>query len=63
VDQGGTVNTISVASFDEAILTVVEAGGSTVTQKVTIPGIGYRAYCKDTEGNIFGILEADASAH
>ena len=63
VDQGGTVNTISVASIDEATLTVVEAGGSIVTPKVTIPGIGYHAYCKDAEGNIFGILEADESAH
>jgi predicted enzyme related to lactoylglutathione lyase len=62
VDQGGTVNTISVASIDEATLKVVEAGGSIVTQKATIPGIGYHAYCKDTEGNIFGILEADESA-
>jgi predicted enzyme related to lactoylglutathione lyase len=63
VDQEGTVNTISVASIDEATPKVVQAGGSIVTPKVTIPGIGYHAYCKDTEGNIFGILVPDESAH
>jgi predicted enzyme related to lactoylglutathione lyase len=62
MNQKGIVNTISVASIDEATPKVVEAGGSVVTPKVTIPGIGYLAYCKDTEGNIFGILEADESA-
>ncbi len=62
-DQEGTVITISVASIDEAIPKVLEAGGSIVTQKAAIPGVGYHAYCKDTEGNIFGLLEADESAH
>jgi predicted enzyme related to lactoylglutathione lyase len=29
---------------------------------MTIPGHGYFAYCKDTEGNVFGIIESDESA-
>lgn len=31
--------------------------------KTAIPGIGYHAYCQDTEGNVFGIMEEDPSAH
>ena len=30
--------------------------------KTAIPGIGYFAHCRDTEGNVFGILEGDAAA-
>jgi uncharacterized protein len=30
--------------------------------KSVIPGIGYFAYCQDTEGNTFGILQPDATA-
>jgi hypothetical protein len=27
-----------------------------------IPGVGWQAYCKDTEGNLFGIHQADTNA-
>lgn len=30
--------------------------------KMSIKGVGYCAYFKDTEGNVFGVIEADASA-
>lgn len=58
----GTVNTIDVASIFEFMAKVKEEGGEVITPKMTIPGIGYHAYCKDTEGNLFGIMEADESA-
>jgi predicted enzyme related to lactoylglutathione lyase len=29
---------------------------------MAIPGVGYLAYCQDTEGNTFGIMQADPSA-
>jgi predicted enzyme related to lactoylglutathione lyase len=57
-----TVNTIGVASVDEAIKAVERAGGKMIQPKVPIPGIGYFAYCQDTEGNVFGILQPDMSA-
>jgi hypothetical protein len=41
---------------------VEEAGGKVVVPKMAIPGIGYQIYCLDTEGNIFGIHQADPSA-
>jgi predicted enzyme related to lactoylglutathione lyase len=28
-----------------------------------IPGVGWLVYCKDTEGNIFGMMQADANAN
>jgi hypothetical protein len=38
------------------------AGGKIIAPKRAIPGVGYLARCKDTEGNTFGILEIDESA-
>ena len=56
------VNTISVPSVDEFFQKITLAGGKVVSPKMTIPGIGYHAYCQDTEGNIFGIMQDDPSA-
>jgi predicted enzyme related to lactoylglutathione lyase len=41
---------------------VTAAGGKVLGPKTTIPGVGYHAYCQDTEGNVFGILQTDMSA-
>ncbi len=30
--------------------------------KTTLPGVGYLAYCQDTEGNVFGVMQEDRSA-
>jgi hypothetical protein len=57
-----TVNTIDVTSVDIFLKKIVVAGGKALTEKMTIPGIGYNAYCMDTEGNVFGIMQADPSA-
>lgn len=57
-----TVNTVGVASVDASIGAIERKGGRTVVPKMTIPGIGWLAYCVDTEGNTFGILEPDAKA-
>jgi predicted enzyme related to lactoylglutathione lyase len=57
-----TVNTISVPSLDESLAKIVAAGGKVLGPKTTIPGVGYHAYCQDTEGNVFGILQTDTSA-
>jgi len=55
------VNTIDVPSVDDFIKKVTKNGGKVVTPKTPIPGVGYFAYCKDTEGNMFGILQPDMS--
>jgi uncharacterized protein len=57
-----TVNTIGVASLDASLKTIESRGGRTVVPKMAVPGIGWLAYCADTEGNTFGILEADETA-
>ncbi|KQC15953.1 MAG: VOC family protein [Methanothrix sp.] len=57
-----TTNTVEVPSLEEYMAKVVDKGGEVISEKMTIPGHGYFAYCKDTEGNVFGIIESDESA-
>ena len=52
------VNTVTVASIDEAIGKVENAGGKIVVPKVDLAGVGWLAYAKDTEGNIFGLMQS-----
>lgn len=58
----GTVNTIEIESLDEFMEKVKSSGGEVVTEKMTIPGIGYLAYCKDPEGVLFGLIQNDSEA-
>ena len=37
-------------------------GGTVALPKMAIPGIGWLGYFKDTEGNIFGAMQADPGA-
>jgi predicted enzyme related to lactoylglutathione lyase len=57
-----TVNTVNVPTIDEFMIRVVNAGGSIVVAKSVVPGVGYHAYCADTEGNLFGIMQQDPLA-
>ena len=57
-----TVNTIGVNSIDDIRERIEKAGGTLLTPKMTIPGVGYHSYCLDTEGNAFGILQEDPEA-
>jgi uncharacterized protein len=57
------VNTIDVASVDDSIAKVVASGGSVQMPKMPVPGVGYLAYCRDTEGNAFGMMQNDPNAH
>lgn len=54
-----TVNTVDVPSVDEFANRITSKGGAVVAPKMPIPGVGYLAYCQDTEGNTFGILQGD----
>lgn len=60
--QPRTVNSISVPSVDEYAVKVEQNGGKVVVPKMSVPTVGYLAYCTDTEGNIFGIFQPDSSA-
>jgi predicted enzyme related to lactoylglutathione lyase len=57
-----TVNTVDVPSVDEFTKKVTRNGGKIVVPKQAIPGVGYLAYCVDTEGNTFGMMQSDPKA-
>ena len=56
------VCTVDVVSLDESVETATANGGSIALPKMAVPGVGWLAYCKDTEGNIFGLMQADEKA-
>lgn len=56
------VCTIDVASVDESLEKAVSLGGQVALPKMPVPGIGWMAYAKDSEGNIFGVMQNDPSA-
>jgi uncharacterized protein len=56
------VNTIGVTNLDESVATVLASGGQIALPKMPVPGVGWLAYCKDTEGHIFGMMQNDPSA-
>ncbi len=64
--EGQAVNafvcTVQVDNIDEIISKVVAAGGTMALPKFAFPGMAWQAYYKDTEGNIFGIHQADTNA-
>jgi len=53
---------IGVTNLDESIGKVEANGGRIVLPKLRVPGVGYLAYGMDTEGNTFGMVQADAPA-
>jgi predicted enzyme related to lactoylglutathione lyase len=57
-----TINTVDVASVDESVAKITSSGGTVIAPKMAIPGIGYFAYCQDTEGNTFGVMQSDPAA-
>ena len=55
--------TISVDSVDDYMKRIEGNGGEIVNPKKAIPGVGYHATCRDTEGNLFDIMQKDEEAH
>lgn len=56
------VCTIQVTDLDNSLQKVVRHAGNVIVDKYAIASLGWICYCKDTEGNIFGIMQADATA-
>jgi predicted enzyme related to lactoylglutathione lyase len=56
------VCTVDVPSVDDYVRRATEAGAQIALPKMAIPGVGWIAYCKDTEGNIFGMMQNDPAA-
>src|SRR5262245_8520657 len=57
-----TTNTVDVSNLDQAIASVEKNGGKLVVPRMTIRTVGYLAYCTDTEGNVFGMIQMDPAA-
>lgn len=51
------VITIDVEGIDDALTEIENRGGTTVTSRTAIPGMGAFAYFKDPEGNVLGLWE------
>jgi len=56
------VCTMDVENLDVHIEKVSAAGGTIVVPKMPIPGVGWLAYAKDLDGNIFGMMQNDTGA-
>lgn len=53
---------VDVANCDAAAKRVAEVGGKIVVPKMPVPTVGWLAYAKDTEGNLFGVMQMDDKA-
>lgn len=58
----GVVNVLDVEDVDAAVANIVAAGGTVERPRMAVPGVGWLAYCRDTEGNLFGLMAEDPSA-
>lgn len=56
------VNTMDVENIDAHAEKVTAAGGQIVVPKMAIPTVGWLAYFKDPDGNIWGLMQPDPSA-
>jgi predicted enzyme related to lactoylglutathione lyase len=56
------VCTVDVKDLDGCLKNLEKAGGQVTLARHSIPKIGWFAYAKDTEGNVFGLLQSDKSA-
>lgn len=56
------ISTIMVDSIDATVTKIIENGGRIIVPKMDIPKVGVMVYFQDTEGNIFGAMQADPNA-
>lgn len=65
-EEGQAVNayvcTVGVPDLDGYLARATAAGAALAVAKMPIPGVGWLAYCKDPEGNLFGMMQEDPAA-
>jgi uncharacterized protein len=65
-DEGQPVNAyacvVDVADVDAAVARIPGLGGAVVVPKFAVPSVGWLAYARDTEGNLFGVMTMDEHA-
>jgi len=59
VPQFGFTCTVDVEDAQAAFAAAVAAGGAEIHQPGPVPGVGYLAYVRDTEGNHLGLMQRD----
>ena len=50
---------VGVESIDDTLGRVGASGGEILQPKMPIPGVGWSAYVRDTEGNTIGLFQPD----
>lgn len=53
---------VQVTELDETLEKISAEGGTIVLPKSPVAGVGWVGYAKDTEGNIFGMMQPDPAA-
>lgn len=53
---------VNVPDVDIALVRAAQFGGAVVTSKFAVPSVGWLAYVRDTEGNVFGVMTMDERA-
>jgi hypothetical protein len=56
------VCTVDVGNVDAYLKRIPEQGGTIAVPKMAVPTVGWLFYAKDTEGNLFGVIQFDANA-
>ena len=56
------VNYVTVDAIDDYLPQIQAHGGRVIQGKTPIPGQGYIALCRDTEGNPIGLYQSDETA-
>lgn len=64
--DGAPVNafvcSVDVPDCDATVAKVLAHGGVVAVPKMALPGVGWVAYVKDTEGNLLGVYQYDTTA-
>lgn len=50
---------VSVDDIDATLARIAEGGGERLTEKAPVPGFGWMAKFRDTEGNTIGLFQED----
>ena len=58
----GYVCTVEVDDLDRYLSRATGAGGTIAMAKLAVAGVGWLAYCRDTEDNTFGLMQPDTEA-
>jgi predicted enzyme related to lactoylglutathione lyase len=65
-EEGASVNafvcTVDVEDLDKELEQLKSLGGVVAVPKMPVPGVGWLAYAKDPDGNIFGMMQMDTAA-